>query len=81
MFDAVNSCMSNSKRSIFDSIATRQSTFQPLDDPYRSNNFRSLPRILHNILDWQSSNELPLRIMFSFNAGMEQSIRINCAHY
>jgi len=59
-----------------DEDASASSSIHSSDSPGEQHHFhksdkfsRSLPWILHQILKKQPAGELPLRIMFSFNAG------------
>lgn len=52
-------------------IASQTATPESLMEKQSS----SFPWILHHILEKEPSNELPLRIMFTFNAGTKKQFR------
>lgn len=62
--------MLDGTRSTENSISATGSSPALSDDLLFEKNLSHLPWILYHILECRLSNPLPLRIMFSFNAGM-----------
>ena len=73
--------MADSMHSIIDSVSSIQSSLLRSDELVFDTNLNGPPWIVHYILDCHFQKELPLRIMFSFNAGMMLFLPVICVHY